>query len=218
MTATKTIDWDMVKRRLHETERALERSFAPDEHRLEETLRRRAEMLASRTRVSRGAGEGAPVMVGVICGRLFGLRVGALQEVSNAPVITPVMRAPAGVAGVVNHRGQLRCVVSLQRLLALPRIGEASDARLALLKRHEIGVLFDGFVGIRHYGDQEVRLPEGETEETGTISSGVTPDGCTIIDTTKLASRLAGRGAGRTTLASVEDFELATNVTQRAVA
>lgn len=52
-------------------------------------------------------------------GQLFALPVGDVREVLAGPSITPVPRAPSDVAGLLNLRGRVLCVLDLSTRLGL---------------------------------------------------------------------------------------------------
>lgn len=196
MTTTAPIDWETVRRRLHESESSLERSFAPDEDRLAATLRRRAMQLASRATRVHAHTNLVPTLVGLVTGRPFGFALQELQEVTGALQVTPVVGAPAGVSGIVNLRGQLRCVVSIEQLLSLSGgLAEPAAPRLVFFRRHDICVVLDEIVDIQHLAPEEIRQPEHD-DAGRSISRGVKPDGCTIVDVDKFVARLARSTGG----------------------
>jgi purine-binding chemotaxis protein CheW len=61
-----------------------------------------------------------------VAGHRFGVPVGVVQEVIQAPQMIPVPLAPGGVAGLVNLRGQVVTAVDLQHQLGLPTVASGS--------------------------------------------------------------------------------------------
>jgi len=73
-------------------------------------------------------GEAFTVVVFAVGGQRHGLPASAVQELVRAVAVVPLPRAPAGVEGVINLRGQVVPVLSLRARLGLPdRPLEPSD-------------------------------------------------------------------------------------------
>jgi purine-binding chemotaxis protein CheW len=95
-----------------------------------------------------------------LAGRLFGVDVRAVKEVSTRTAFAPVPQAPPAVVGLVNLRGQLHLILDLGRLLGLGATAVTPDSRLVVFKPavgESFGVLADAV------GDV-VRVPAGQTE------------------------------------------------------
>ena len=95
-----------------------------------------------------------------LAGRLFGVDVGLVKEVSTRTGLTPVPLASASVLGLVNLRGQLHLVLDLRRLLGLGESVVTPESRLVIFKPavgEAFGVLADAV------GDV-VRLGAGQVE------------------------------------------------------
>ncbi|HVV50950.1 MAG TPA: chemotaxis protein CheW [Polyangia bacterium] len=76
---------------------------------------------------------------------LFGIESRRVREVFGARPVTPVPRAPRGVRGLVNLRGQILLVVDVRERLALPpRAAEAGVMNLVVeLKDGPVSLLVD---------------------------------------------------------------------------
>ena len=106
-------------------------------------------------------------------GKLFGIDIRQVKEVSTPPPLTPVPLAPAAVRGYVNLRGHIHLVLDLKRMLGAGETELGPDARLVLFKPalgDPFGVLVD------HIGDI-VTLPadqvEAGDEEDGGLVWGI---------------------------------------------
>jgi purine-binding chemotaxis protein CheW len=176
------IDWDDVRRRLAESERALERALDGDPVRLDAAYRRRAERLAARrTEAAPAAEESVPVLAFGIGAERYGLPLRDLEAVLPFANCTPVPGGVAELLGVTNVRGAVRSVLDLRRLLGLPE-GPAGGAGYILLVRHG-----DQVVGLRVDSlEKAVRVATGSlvaaAEPLGRYVKGLTPDRVIVLD------------------------------------
>ena len=85
-------------------------------------------------------------------GRLFGVDILDVKEVTAGTTFTRVAHAPDEVLGLVNIRGHICLALDLHRLLGLPAIVVTGDSRLVLFKPpvgHAFGVVVDEIADIR---------------------------------------------------------------------
>ena len=175
------IDWDEVRRRLAESEQALDRSLDGDPGRLDAVYRRRAERLAARRAEVASAAETVPVLAFGIGAERYGLPLRDLEAVLPFANCTPVPGGRAELLGVTNVRGEVRSVLDLRRLLGLPE-GPAGGAGYILLVRHG-----DQVVGLRvDTLEKAVRVAPGSlvaaAEPLGRFVKGLTPDRVIVLD------------------------------------
>jgi len=79
-------------------------------------------------------------------GRLYGLELSAVREVSTGLAITAVPHAPPEVRGLTNLRSRIYVVIDLRPILGLSIAGISKESRLVVLKDHvadNVGVLTD---------------------------------------------------------------------------
>src|SRR5512139_4030332 len=77
-------------------------------------------------------------------GRLYGIDVAHLREVSTHVATTPVPHAPPVIRGLTNLRSRVYLVIDLRPLLGLPPADCTVDSRLVILKAEfgeDVGVL-----------------------------------------------------------------------------
>jgi len=67
-------------------------------------------------------------------GRLFGVDLLAVKEVTAETTYTPIAHAPDEVLGLVNIRGHIYLALDLRKLLAMPRAPMSPASRLVLFK------------------------------------------------------------------------------------
>ncbi len=104
-----------------------------------------------------------------LAGRLFGVNVLDVKEVSAVTTRTPIPHAPANVWGYVNLRGQIHLLLDLRRMLGLERGEPTPDCRLVLFKpsiSESFGVLVDSIGDIVRLGGDKIE-PRSPAEEPG---------------------------------------------------
>jgi purine-binding chemotaxis protein CheW len=85
-------------------------------------------------------------------GRLFGVDILDVKEVTAEAGLTRVAHAPDEVLGLVNIRGHIYLALDLHRLLGLPATVVTGDSRLVLFKPavgHAFGVMVDAIADIQ---------------------------------------------------------------------
>ena len=99
-------------------------------------------------------------------GRLFGIELNYLREVSTHAAITPVPLAPPGVRGLANLRSRIYLVLDLRPLVGLPPADCTSESRLIVVKANiveDLGLLVDS-------GGDIVRVEQDQIEACGELS------------------------------------------------
>jgi purine-binding chemotaxis protein CheW len=95
-------------------------------------------------------------------GRLYGIDVKHVREVSTQSVVTPVAQAPPIVRGLANLRSRIFLVLDLRAALGLAPADCTPDSRLVVLQAsvaENLGLLVD-------CGGEIVRVPEDQIEES----------------------------------------------------
>jgi purine-binding chemotaxis protein CheW len=106
-------------------------------------------------------------------GKLFGIDIRQVKEVSTPPPMTPVPLAPAAVRGYVNLRGHVHLVLDLNRVLGAGATELGPDTRLVLFKPalgDPFGVLVDRIGDIVSLHPDQV---EAGDEEDGGLVRGI---------------------------------------------
>lgn len=106
---------------------------------------------------------GAQALVLPVGDDLYALPVGWVREVMAAPVVSPLVTAPAVVLGLVNLRGQ---IVPLLDTAALLGLGEPASTEFAVVVACPQGPIGLAASGLPHRG--ELDDPIGESELPGT--------------------------------------------------
>ncbi len=104
-----------------------------------------------------------------VAGRLFGVPIRDVREVTTETTCTRIPHAPAEVAGYVNIRGHIHLALELRRLLGLPSGSPGQDHRLVLFQP-AVGTAFG--VLVDEVGDI-VTVEEAQSEELATSAAEV---------------------------------------------
>lgn len=121
-------------------------------------------------------------------GRLFGVDVLDVKEITAETTSTRVAHAPDEVLGLVNIRGHIYLALDLRRLLGMPATLVTSDSRLVLCKPsvgNAFGVVVDEISDIRTADISHIE-PFNRTEHEVTVSSASRVDlidsVCQLVD------------------------------------
>ncbi|MBY0515780.1 MAG: chemotaxis protein CheW [Bacteriovoracaceae bacterium] len=71
----------------------------------------------------------------LVAGRLYGIDVMSVQEVTMPMPLTNVPLSPPFVKGLINLRGQISTALDLRELLILPK--DSPDGKMAVVCKHE---------------------------------------------------------------------------------
>lgn len=119
------------------------------------------------------SGETASYCTFRTAGRLFGISILDVREVTTETLCTRIPHAPDEVAGYVNIRGHIHLALDLRTLLGLPGRPEPVDQRLVLFKSTTgpaFGILVDeiaDIVAVASADTEELLPPTGETQVIG---------------------------------------------------
>lgn len=168
------IDWDLVRSRLQSSERALEEAMAESPARVDAVYRQRAARLANGRTGHAPHAPGLPVLIFRLGLDRYAIEIKEVAEALRLEGCTPVPGSLPLFAGVINLRGELRAVVDLARLLALPGGADPGNKGddsgfVLLLRRHgqEIGLKVDRIEDLREIGPEDLSLPSQGKYVTG---------------------------------------------------
>ena len=172
------IDWDLVRSRLQSSERALEEAMTESPARIDAAYRLRAARLAKRRVEQAPHAATLTILVFRLGLDRYAIEIKEVAEVFRLHRCAPVPGSPPGspplFAGVINLRGELRAVVDLARLLALPGGADPGNKGddsgfVLLLRRHgqEIGLKVDRIEDLREIGPEDLSLPSQGKYVTG---------------------------------------------------
>ena len=134
----------------------------------------------------------------LIAGRLYGIDVMSVQEVTMPLPLTNVPLSPPFVKGLINLRGQISTAMDLRELLGLP--SDNPNGKMAVVCRHEdcmVSLLIDQIGDVVEVGPSTFeRTPETIDSESRRYFKGVhkLPDSMlTVIDVNSIFSSLNSR-------------------------
>lgn len=134
--------------------------------------------------VDGGVSPSGRVVVFLLEGQRYGLRLAAVEHVVPAVALTTLPRAPRIVLGIFSLRGEIVPVVDIRERFGLPRRAISPDQQMivACTSRRRLAILVDATVGV-------VEVNENEFVPAETILSGLpqvegiarTADGLVVI-------------------------------------
>ena len=155
------VDWDLARSRLRSSERALEEALAESPERIEAAYRQRAVRLAKVQGENGPISAGLPVLVFRLARERYAIELEEVSEALPFPLCTRAPGSPPQFRGVINLRGELRAVLDLGRLLALPENSHRDSGFVLMLRRpvREIGLKVDGIEELREIRPEELSAP-----------------------------------------------------------
>jgi purine-binding chemotaxis protein CheW len=180
------IDWDEARGRLQEAETALERALVADPEKIERVYRDRAIQMAKRRTRTVDEARTISVLVFSLGRETYGIAISEIVEVLPSAKCTPVPRAAAEIAGVINLRGELRSVIDLRRLLSLPPADDEPVSCILMLRngRDEVGLKVGQVEKVQTIREDElVASPEiAGAEESGGYIKALSPDKVIVLN------------------------------------
>lgn len=179
------IDWEAARRRLQEADTALERALIADTGKIDRVYRDRAVQLAKRRTRAVTDARTITVLVFSLGLETYGIAIADLVEVLPSTRCTPVPRAPAEVAGVINLRGELRSVIDLRRLLSMPPADEEPASCILMLRngRDEVGLRVGQVDKVQTIQEDDLVSPEIDgTEGSGSFVKGLSPEKVIVLN------------------------------------
>ena len=183
-------DWEAVRRRIDDVNRALVQGAAQDPEEKRRVLRQRAQRLAEET-AKTPAGETLEVVEFTLAYERYGIETACVREVVPLKELTPVPCTPDFVLGIVNVRGQIISVIDIKKFSDLPEKGLTDLNKLLVLRSGamEFGVLADAISGISVLPLSGLQpAPPTFTGVREEYLRGITPEGVAVLDARKLLS------------------------------
>jgi purine-binding chemotaxis protein CheW len=194
------VDWDAARRHLQEAETALGKALVADKERIDRVYRDRASQMAKRHTEKASDVRTISVLVFSLGAETYGISIADLAEVLPSMKCTPVPRAAAEVAGVINLRGELRSVIDLWRLLALPGTSDEVSSRILMLRNgsEEVGVKVGQVEKVQSIREDELASPEASsTDAASSYFKGLSPDKVIVLNAAALLSHPAFKTSTR---------------------
>jgi purine-binding chemotaxis protein CheW len=184
----KSFDWQQIRRKLQQDQ--MQADFAlRDQERTQTVYRERAARLAQRVRLDTSTTFEA--LVFTLGTERYAVELNDLAEVLPLIGSTPVPAAPRELAGVVNLRGEIRPVLDLARVLALPEVEDRASGWLLLLRKHGriVGLRVDQVEKIRLFRSDELVNPDqNAARPVARYVKAITEDTVMLLNTDELLS------------------------------
>ncbi len=96
-----------------------------------------------------------------LAGRLYGVDVGAVQEVLRSQPRTRIPLAPATLAGLINLRGQVLSAVDMREQLELPAREDDQEPMVVVVRvaGEPVAMLVDSIGSVVDVDDDQFELP-----------------------------------------------------------
>ena len=177
---TAGIDWSAIRKRLADSEAALDAAFTLDDAQIERLMAIRARQLAARAPVGRQATVTRSVLTVAAAGERFVVELAGLAGIVPFRSCVPVPAGPRELRGVINARGELWTVFDFGQLFCGSTANGGPNG-YALLLRHpkrRIGLRFDD-VG---------NVCEADPSQLKTVREGILDAPLDVLDGGKAAS------------------------------
>jgi purine-binding chemotaxis protein CheW len=185
------IDWDQVRRRMSAGEAGLRRALNPEPDDIRAAYRVRARQLVEQPGDGAAAETGAPHLQFALADQKYAIDLIHVAEVTRLGQCTPIPGGPAELAGVISHRGQVRSLLDLARMLGHSH-AEAPGAGFCLLLRkggRQMRVRIDRPEEVRSLDRDDLAPPPASTSAPGShFVLGVYPDGTAVLSVESLFS------------------------------
>jgi purine-binding chemotaxis protein CheW len=168
-------------------------SLAPDQRAIDDVYCRRARQLAERQAVASESTTLAVLIFGVGTEH-YAIELSELAEVFPYRGSTAVPGSPPVLLGVINVRGDIRCVADLRRMVDLSPAEDAATGYVVVLRQqgHVIGLRVDTVDEVREIDPSRlIHAEAGVGPHSGSrLVKALTADPVMLIDTRALLSRL----------------------------
>lgn len=185
------IDWDVVHRRLADTQVAVEKGWAPTQAEQKKILGARAGAIAQEPPAEEIAAEQIEIVEIMLAYERYGIESHSVREVYPLKELTPLPCTPAFVLGVINVRGRILSLIDIKKFFELPEKGLSDLNKVIIIQGQgmEFGILADAILGVRSISRKEIQpsLPTltGIRED---YLVGLTKERIVILDAAKLLS------------------------------
>jgi purine-binding chemotaxis protein CheW len=186
-------DWQAVHARLETIRRSLESGGEPSPEAVRRILEERARKVAQPTVKAESGAEGFGVLVFSRAGERYGVEPVHVVEVLPLIRPTPLPGARPFLVGVIHHRGEVRAVFDIWRLLGRPGpedAGAKPEGRVVVveLRGLSFGLLADDVAGIVQVDAHEIASAEAASRDSqATWIRGTTGGMVSVLDLDELA-------------------------------
>lgn len=179
------IDWQEVRQSLARAAAALEATQNLSPEQAQAVLERRARVLARVPQAEVQLDEVTEVVTFALADERYGLPARYVREVVRVTDFTPVPRAPAYLAAVINLRGEIVPVFDLGQFFGLPPRGLTDASRVVVVgqERGEFGILVDAAHEVVTVRAEAIQEPPAHIQGgSRRCLQGVLSDGLILFD------------------------------------
>ena len=183
---SKGFDWSQVRKKLQQSQMSAD----SDRGRTETIYRERAARLASQ----RALPEASPTLgalVFTLGTERYAVELRDLVEVLPFDSCTPVPGGPQELIGVINWRGEIRPVLSLALVLALPQVENPAHGWMLLLRKghRDVGFRVDRVENVRLLRSEALAVPtKNNVHPAGRYVKAITAETVMLLNTDHLLS------------------------------
>lgn len=157
-------------------------------------LVKRSKLLAVKHKVGRNNQDSLTNYIQFKLGKreLYGIPYENTKEVMNNFLLTPVPNLPPFIAGIINRRGTLICVVNLTILFGIPDISDSQNSQIIIINKNGmiVGILVDSIIGNDFYDPSLLDLPIPSQSITPDFLLGINQGTTAIINVESILSNL----------------------------
>ena len=191
ITKDNRIDWQGLKEKMRQVEHFFSNPVDPDQ--VKRIYRQRAQQLAQRrVQDTRQISEIA-VLVFTLRQDTYAIELIHLAEILPFKDCTPVPKTPQTIRGVIDVRGEIRCVLDLARLLELDEGKDQvnpdtnnNGGYILILKRNQAGLKIDHLQRILYVDAKQVEQAAGQSDDRYGNRKGVLPGNIILLDADKI--------------------------------
>jgi purine-binding chemotaxis protein CheW len=183
------VDWQQIRRRLAETERALSRGVDTDPAERRAILDRRARALGAPVPPVPRRGTGIDVVEFMLAEQRHAIEASFVHEVLSLKELTGVPCTPAFVSGIINAHGRIIAVIDLKRFFEWAESGLSDLNKVVILQHRDVafGILADSIVGTRWLSLADLQaVPPGLVGRRDHCVRGITPQRTLVLDAGRL--------------------------------
>ncbi|NYT05230.1 MAG: purine-binding chemotaxis protein CheW [Methanomicrobiales archaeon] len=114
-----------------------------------------------------------------LSGERYALDIHLAREIVEMMPITPIPRAPAYITGVINLRGEITSIISLNNLLGLPANDDVENRKIIVLMSEtaggsNVGIIVDDVHSVISVSENDIeQMGEGISSDISSFVKGI---------------------------------------------
>lgn len=164
MPPKKHMNWTAVYQQLEKGRQALQNALNPPAEQVDEKLRQRAKKLQQHRQILTEQQQvQTPFLIIEQNNENYAIHIRDVLEIQSYQACVPLPGASSASIGVINHKGQLKTILSLSHLLNTINEAPPPNSKIVFLRTHNLGIRVDQVIEIRKISDNQWRKPPTET-------------------------------------------------------